>query len=56
LVLLAEHNSVIPKHHAIRLDDGWAGPEQVMTIAATDNLDVQAHPVSWQVIASFLKQ
>jgi homoserine O-acetyltransferase len=33
LVLLAEHDSVIPKHHAMRLLDAWAGPKQVATIA-----------------------
>ena len=56
LVLLAEHNSVIPKHHAMRLVDSWAGPKQVTTVAATDHCDVQAHPGSWQAIAAFLKQ
>ena len=56
LVLLAEHDSVIPTHHAMRLVDSWAGPKQVATVAATDHCDVQAHPGSWQAIAAFLKQ
>jgi len=55
LVLLAEHDSVIPKHHAMRLVDAWAGPKQVATIAGTDHCDVQAHSVSWQAISAFLK-
>jgi pimeloyl-ACP methyl ester carboxylesterase len=56
LVLLAEHDSVIPKNHAMRLVDAWSGPKQAITIAATDHCDVQAHPMSWQVIAAFLKE
>ena len=56
LMLLAEHDSVIPKPHAMRLVDAWAGPKQVATIAATDHCDVQAHPGSWQIIGEFLTQ
>ena len=56
LVLLAEHDSVIPKPHAMRLVDTWSGPKQVITIAGTDHCDVQAHSGSWQAIAAFLKQ
>src|SRR5215813_3550100 len=56
LVLLAEHDSVIPKQHAMRLVDAWAGPKQVLTIAGTDHCDVQAHSMSWQVMAAFLQK
>src|SRR5215471_17363657 len=56
LVLLAEHDSVIPKNHAMRLFDAWAGPKQVLTIAGTDHSDVQAHSMSWQAIAAFLQR
>jgi len=56
LVLLAEHDTVIPKHHAMRLVEAWGGQKQVTTIAATDHCDVQAHQVSWKAIAAFLKQ
>jgi len=56
LVLLAEHDTVIPKHHAMRLVEAWGGQKQVTTIAETDHCDVQAHQVSWKAIAAFLKQ
>jgi len=56
LVLLAEHDSVIPKPHAMRLVEAWSGPKQVMTIAGTGHCDVQAHPLTWELIGAFLKR
>jgi pimeloyl-ACP methyl ester carboxylesterase len=56
LVLLADQDDVIPKHHAMRFVDAWGGAKQVTTISHSDHANIQAHPSSWQAIAAFLKQ
>ena len=56
LVLLAEVDTVIPKHHALHLIEAWAGKKEVVLIQNTNHCDVQEHVHSWQAIAEFLTQ
>jgi uncharacterized protein len=56
LVLLAEVDTVIPKHHALHLIEAWAGKKEVVLIQNTNHCDVQEHLHSWQAIAEFLTQ
>jgi len=56
LILLAEFDTVIPEHHALRLIDAWAGQKEVILIQNTNHSDIQEHLHSWQAIADFLTQ
>jgi uncharacterized protein len=56
LVLLAECDTVIPKHHALHLIEAWAGKKEVVVIQNTNHCNVQEHFGSWQIIADFLTQ
>jgi len=54
LGLLADQDEVVPKHHALRLFDAWAGPRQIITISSTNHCDIQLHPATWQAIRDFV--
>ncbi len=54
LVVLAEVDTVIPKHHALHLIQAWAGQKQVIVIQNTNHCDVQEHAHTWQAITDFV--
>jgi len=56
LVLLAESDEIVPREHAVRLIDAWAGTKQVATIPGTTHCDVQENPLTWKIIRDFLGQ
>jgi cephalosporin-C deacetylase-like acetyl esterase len=56
LMLLAEVDTIIPKHHALHLIEAWAGKKEVVVIQNTNHCDVQEHVHSWQAIADFVTQ
>jgi len=55
LVLLAEHDEVIPYEHTLRLINAWAGEKQVLVIPGSDHCDIQEKLRSWSAVREFLR-
>lgn len=55
LVLMAEHDDVVPHEHTLRLIDAWAGEKQVVHIPGSDHFDIQLNAQSWRAVRKFLR-
>lgn len=55
LVLMAEHDDVVPHEHTFKLIDAWAGEKQVVHIPGSDHCDIQLNAQSWRAVRKFLR-
>lgn len=55
LMLLAEHDTVIPPAHGRRLAAAWRGPVSVRMLAGADHASALQHPEAWPAIQGFLE-
>ncbi|MCB1877769.1 MAG: dienelactone hydrolase family protein [Chromatiales bacterium] len=59
LILLAEHDTVVPRNHSERLIDALSASQvkvKVNTLYETDHITVAAVPAYWNAMASFIRQ
>ena len=56
LAVVAGRDDVIPVERSLRLIDAWAGAKRTLTLAHAGHNDLQADPVFWREIESFLAE
>jgi uncharacterized protein len=56
LVLVAEHDSVVPTSHSRRLFEAWRGPRKWRMIQGAGHNDVSDAPAYWPAIGEFLTE
>jgi uncharacterized protein len=54
LILLAEHDEVIPVESGRKLGEAWGGPKEIITLPAGHN-DINEHPAYFETINRFVK-
>jgi len=54
LFLAAEHDMVIPPHHAHKLFDAWSGKKQIQVLTRAGHNDIEGHPDYYPLINEFL--
>jgi hypothetical protein len=54
LVLIGEHDTVVPPAHSERLVAAWGGPARVVRLPLAGHNDLQADPAYWRSVAAFV--